>query len=218
MMPHHHPPDEILLDYAAGGAPEPMALLVATHLTFCPRCRRRIAGLEQIGGALLDAMEPAAVADVALDRMLRRLEGAEPAPAPAGNEPSAGALLPAPLGAYVGATGARPAWRRYSPRVAELRILPDFPGHATRPLRIGPGGSLPRHGHRGRETTAILTGGFRDERGEYRRGDVAVLEAGEIHRPLALDEGECICLVVNEAPIHFTGPLALLLNRILPTE
>ena len=32
MSPRHHPPDELILDYAAGGAPEPVAVLVATQV------------------------------------------------------------------------------------------------------------------------------------------------------------------------------------------
>ena len=39
-MASAHPTDDMLASYAAGAAPEGAALLVACHLTFCPRCRR----------------------------------------------------------------------------------------------------------------------------------------------------------------------------------
>jgi putative transcriptional regulator len=53
MPPVHHPPEELLLDYAAGSADEPTSLTLATHLTLCPECRDTVARFESVGGALL---------------------------------------------------------------------------------------------------------------------------------------------------------------------
>ena len=57
-VPVHHPSEARLLDYASGALPEPMALLIATHLALCPACRRTVAELEAVGGALLEALPP----------------------------------------------------------------------------------------------------------------------------------------------------------------
>ncbi|WP_332308091.1 zf-HC2 domain-containing protein, partial [Elstera litoralis] len=57
-MPHFHPPESLLIDYAAGTLPEAISLLVATHLTYCPTCRKEMAALEAVGGAMLDSLPP----------------------------------------------------------------------------------------------------------------------------------------------------------------
>ena len=78
---------------------EPMALLVATHLALCVRCRRAAKALEALGGALLNELEPTPLAADGLERVHARLEhdnGQDVAPAPgaaAGGEPD----LPEPL-------------------------------------------------------------------------------------------------------------------------
>jgi len=38
-MPAHHPGPEVLMDYASGALPEPVALLVATHASLCRECQ-----------------------------------------------------------------------------------------------------------------------------------------------------------------------------------
>ncbi|MBA3326136.1 MAG: zf-HC2 domain-containing protein [Rhodobacteraceae bacterium] len=48
-----HATPELLTAYADGSLSEGLSLLVASHLTFCPACRRRVARLEALGGALL---------------------------------------------------------------------------------------------------------------------------------------------------------------------
>ena len=97
-MPEHHLHLELLVDYAAGSAPEPVSLLVATHLTFCPSCRQHVARLEDVGGALLDGIEPVPVDSEALDRMLARLDKAEPSmPSVAGAAATATAAGVRPL-------------------------------------------------------------------------------------------------------------------------
>ena len=48
-----HAPNALIADYAAGALPPGMSLLVASHLTYCPACRDKVARLEALGGALL---------------------------------------------------------------------------------------------------------------------------------------------------------------------
>ena len=45
MIPTHHLSEALLLEHAAGTLPEPVALFAACHLTLCPVCRAREAGL-----------------------------------------------------------------------------------------------------------------------------------------------------------------------------
>ena len=78
----HHPTDETLGAYAAGTLDEGSALVVAAHVSLCPRCTAAVRGFEEVGGALLDRLQPSAMSGDALKRTLARLdEPAPPAPA-----------------------------------------------------------------------------------------------------------------------------------------
>jgi putative transcriptional regulator len=81
--------------------------------------------------------------------------------------------------------------------------------------RVRPGGSVPRHDHRGLEFTVVLRGSFSDEFGVYGPGDFLLREPGICHHPVAAENGECICLTVQEAPVRFTGLLWRCLNPLL---
>ena len=215
-MPVHHPVEEQLLDYAAGGAGEPAGLLVATHLALCAECRTQVRKLEAIGGALLDALPEAAPAAPAhaeaLAAVLARLDEPEPAPAmPAavdvGLDDETRRLVPTPLRAYLGASLKDLPWRHVARGLDEHELALDRPGFKTRLLRIRAGAAMPRHGHRGVESVLVLDGGFTDEIGSFVRGDVGVSDASIVHRPVADPDGDCLCLIVVEGRLRFPGLL-----------
>jgi putative transcriptional regulator len=213
--PVHHPPDELLLDYAAGATDEPTSLMLATHLTLCPECRDIVARLESVGGALLEEIEPAALAPDALDCLLARLDEQVPAPEP--HPPAVGGapgLMPEPLRGYVGDGLEAIRWKRVMRGVEQARIAVGGPGGnvKARLLRISPGIRIPRHTHAGTEMTLVLAGGFSDGDGRYLRGDFSFSDEKIDHSPVADEDGECICLTVTDAPLRLTGPLMRLLN------
>jgi putative transcriptional regulator len=220
-MPVHHLSDELLLDHATGSSPEPVALLVATHLALCPACREHEAELEAVGGALLDEIEPEAVEGGGLDALFARIEAAPAKETreadPAAVKPAASdtvPTLPRPLRDYVGGEVDALAWRKRG-KLSEARLLPGSRGGTVKLLRIPAGAMMPVHTHRGTELTLVLDGGFSDERGHYLRGDVAIADDDVTHRPRADDDGDCLCLTVTEAPVRLAGPLARFLNPFL---
>jgi putative transcriptional regulator len=213
--PVHHPSDELLLDYAAGSTDEPTSLMLATHLALCPGCRDTVARFESVGGALLEEIEPAALAPDALDYLLARLDEQVPASVP--RSPAVGGppgLMPEPLRSYVGAGLEAIRWKRVMRGVEQARIAVG--GHGgevkARLLRIRPGIRIPRHTHAGVEMTLVLAGGFSDGDGHYLRGDFSFSDGEVDHSPVADEDGECLCLTVTDAPLRLTGPLMRLLN------
>ena len=74
----HHPDEELLAAYAAGALDLGQRVAIATHLAACESCRGWVRAMEQVGGALISDMAPAALAEGALDRTLARID--EPAP------------------------------------------------------------------------------------------------------------------------------------------
>jgi putative transcriptional regulator len=215
MMPAHHPPEELLLDYAAGSADEPTALMLATHLALCPECRDAVARFESVGGAMLESIEPATVPPDALDSLLARLD--EPVPTPVTCSPAVGGpatRIPEPLRGYIGNDLEAIHWKRVMRGVEQAEISVGDPCGPikARLMRIRPGIRIPRHTHAGTEMTLVLAGGFSDGGGHYLRGDLSFSDGEVDHSPVADEDGECICLTVTDAPLRLTGPLMRLLN------
>lgn len=211
-MPHHHLPEEFLAAYASGGAPESVALAVASHASLCPGCAARISTMEELGGLLLERGPTAPPADDALDRILSRLaEPAGPTPAKPASIGPANDVFPRPLQHYL---AGRPRFRTLLPGVGVVD-LPVGPGTA-RIVRFPPGLIIPVHGHGGDELTLVLAGGIDDGGLHFERGDVAVRCPGEEHEQTIAGGADCIALVVNQGPLlprTLKGRLLKLLSR-----
>jgi putative transcriptional regulator len=217
-LPTHHLSDEWLVDYAAGAAPEPVALLVATHLAYCPTCRAANARLEAVGGALLDEIAPASLSDGAWARVAAALdEGASYAAAPAAPAPaSTNAALPAPLRRYAPDGLAHLRWSRIGVHAGRVLLpCPVVDGYQAALLKIDAGRAFVHHAHRGEELLVVLEGDFADQTGRYQVGDVAIYDEAVAHRPIAGSAGACICLALSSAPIRMTGFFTRLLNPFL---
>ncbi|MGD1879837.1 MAG: ChrR family anti-sigma-E factor [Kiloniellaceae bacterium] len=211
-MPAYHPGPELLMDYASGALPEPVSLLVATHVSLCRGCQAEVARLEALGGVLFDELDGEPLGAGALDRALARLELPESLEAAPAAKPKGDRSLPRPLGDYLEGDLESLPWKNRG-SVAEVELLSGHSGIRTRLLRIKAGTALPQHTHEGTEYTLLLAGGFSDAEAHYqRRGDVAVADTSVDHRPVA-DAGEdCLCLAVTDAPLRLTGPVARYFN------
>ena len=192
--PRHHPAESILTDYAAGNLPEGYALVVATHLSMCDRCRAAAGAVEALGGAVLEALDPVPMTARAQDAMAIRLPEPEARPAAPG--------LPLPLASYVGADG--PRWRRIGGGARQMR-LPVGGEANVRLLSIPAGAAMPHHGHRGIELTLVIKGAFRDGEDRFGPGDMEVAGMEDDHAPVAELGEDCICLAATDAPLRLSG-------------
>lgn len=222
--PSHHPAADALLDYAAGAASEAASVMIASHLALCPACRAEVARLEALGGAMLEDLPPTPLAATDIDSLLARLDRLDAATPPAtarAATPPASILIPRPLRDYlgdmnVGGDLAGLPWRKLGGGVDEIEI-PQAAGRGEhlRLLRIKAGNAVPRHTHHGNEMVMVLTGGFTDASGHYRRGDLGVSDASIDHTPVADSDTDCVCLSFTDAPLRFTGPIGWILNRFV---
>ena len=204
-----HVPNELLVDYAAGSMPEPVALAVATHIWFCDLCRDRVAALEGIGGVLIDDLAAEeGIDDDELDAVMIRLDEITP---PDVTAPGPGDVA-GPLRSYVGPSMATLKWRHLGGALDEHRIDHGVHGYRTSLLRIKPGRKMPSHVHSGQEISVILSGSYSDNRGQYTAGDFVLEDQTHEHSPIAGSDEPCICLAVLDAPLKFTGRLSRILN------
>ncbi|MEW6147045.1 MAG: hypothetical protein AB1745_03595 [Pseudomonadota bacterium] len=70
----HHPPEELLAEFAAGNLEEAHQLVVGVHVAGCTRCARFVRALEQLAGAALEEVEPVPTAPDAFDRIMSRID------------------------------------------------------------------------------------------------------------------------------------------------
>ncbi|MCA8884887.1 MAG: ChrR family anti-sigma-E factor [Rhodobacteraceae bacterium] len=212
-MVMHHIPDEYLMAYSAGILPESFSLVVASHVSLSDDSRARLEAFDAVGGAVLETVAPGEVTDDSLAATLALIGGAPPDPAPAA-APVATGIFPGPLQAYVGGDVDTVAWRPIG-KGARQAILVSGESASVRLLYIPSGIAMPDHGHHGTEMTLVLQGAFRDESGEFHRGDIELADASDQHTPVAIGPTPCICLTATDARLRFKTLLPRLAQPFL---
>ncbi|NJL07284.1 MAG: transcriptional regulator [Methylacidiphilales bacterium] len=204
--------DALLADYAAGALRSTMSVLVEAHLELSPVNRRFVHDLEAVGGMLLDEAPPVAIADrdarlaaILADDTPRVSIRARP-------RPPADPVLPGSLRRFIGRPFSEIAWKSKLPGLKECH-LDSEDGEASL-LWIRAGQAMPSHTHTGLEAVLVLKGGFIDIDGHYVRGDIAVADESTDHKPVADDDEDCICFVVEEGHVKLTGLLGRIFQRI----
>ena len=200
----HHLDDATLMSFAAGSLPNALAAVAAAHVAMCPHCRRELRMLERIGGALVSALTPATL--VRVQPAMPEMIALPPAPiaTAAGN-------VPAPLTQLIGGNLDEVRWRWIGLGLWH-RPLQTSSGGSLQLIKAGPGATVPEHTHGGSEITLVLRGALIDSTGRYEPGDVADVDEGIEHMPVADAEAGCICVIANEQPTRFRGLLARLMQ------
>ncbi|MDB5479596.1 MAG: anti-ECFsigma factor, ChrR [Caulobacteraceae bacterium] len=195
MIPQHHPTETLLVDYGTGALDRNARLVVAGHLGVCESCRRVVAEIEELGGALLAALAPAPLQPDALDMALARIE--RPAPvAITSTAPNDWIAVPWEV---IEAARTRRRWAAPGVWVAPIA---RGPGKARGYLLgIAAGMGVPRHTHRGAEMICVLKGAYRDGDALHRPGDFAWNDETVEHQPRITSDGECVCLVAAGGPL-----------------
>ncbi|MBB6251859.1 ChrR family anti-sigma-E factor [Nitrospirillum iridis] len=208
--PTHHPDAELLARYAAGTLDHGPALIVATHLDFCPACRRHVRKWEALGGALLDTLPPAIMAPDALERTLARLTtGARTSPTASATTAGDPGLPPALRRERLA------PWRFVAPGISGRAVQVDpAQGYKVMLFRVKAGMSIPMHGHRGLEYTCVIDGAFGDSLGHFGPGDMIAVDAAVDHEPtVSRQDGDCLCLIAVRGRLRIHS----LLGRLAQT-
>jgi putative transcriptional regulator len=201
-----HATPDLLAGYADGSLSDGMCLAVASHLTFCPRCRDKVSRLEEIGGALMAGTEPVDPPAGCLERALDRLDAPEPP------DRDDFGPLPRPLRRRLATPLCSLRWRILLPGLSLCRL--DGFADDVSMLRARPGLRIPAHAHTALEATVVLAGRMRDRGRVYGRGDLALADEHDDHHPEVVGPEPCLCLVVLRGPVRFTGRLGPVLNRL----
>lgn len=196
MSPHHHPTEELLLDYATGALVGGARLVLTVHLGSCPICARAVNEAEAVGGMLLSGLPPVALNLDALALALARIERPANFTSSVIQQREDWISVPAEV---LCAARDRRRWAAPGVWVASVSTGPA----AARGYLLGvaAGMSVPRHTHRGQELVCVLKGAYRDGETLHRPGDFACSDEAVDHRPVITADGECVCLVAAEGPL-----------------
>ncbi len=208
-MAQHHPSSDIVAEYACGSATPGMSLLIAAQTTGEPSIRERARVIEGIGGMLLATEDAAEMSVDALDRTLEALDA--PLAEMAANDRTG--PIPAVVLDQIGMSYDDIPWRFMLPGVSGYDFE-GFEGEHVSLLRAKPGAKVPKHTHAGTEATLVLQGALSDDGIVYSKGDVAINDESDDHRPEIVGDEICICLIVREGDLKFTGRLSRILNVI----
>ncbi|MGV6806594.1 MAG: ChrR family anti-sigma-E factor [bacterium] len=224
-MANHHPSLEMLTDFASGGLRPSHALPVAAHLEFCESCRRQLDKLNGVGGNLLEAQQQgvgqpdtmAALKHRVMSSITDEPQESGETHSPVKNDVKAGqqGSLPRCLEQFTAGGYQNLSWAQITPSMRIANLCKDRDGALIALSKVKPGGKMPHHRHTGDELTMVLEGSFSDESGVYREGDFVMRGSGDHHKPTVTRDRECICLMVLDAPIQFTGVFTRWLNPLL---
>jgi putative transcriptional regulator len=211
----HHLDHATLVSYGAGTLHSGLSLVVKAHLEFCSSCRKAAMAADEIGGSFLSNQGEVEVSDSSRSAVIDRIQTATLHRLPVAR--SAVSEVPRALQDVLGTSDLDSLkWQKTGPGVAMYK-LPKQKGEEGffGLLRIAPNHKLPDHGHGGTELTLILRGSYQDEMGHFSRGDVADLDESVSHQPVVPEDGECICVVANDAPTRFHSWPARLVQRFI---
>jgi putative transcriptional regulator len=213
--PCFHPDQFMLSDYAAGSLQGAFALPLAVHLEYCEQCRTETGQLQEVGARLFEELDPVPVSDDAFEQVLRQIDSVEAHPLPVARDITpADPSLPRVLQSLIPSGLDALQWKRIgSLRSSRLRF--GDPAREVALQHISAGGKILEHGHRGTEVTVVINGSFSDHDGCYRAGDFLVRGPEDIHRPVAAQDADCLCLAVLEAPIRLEGWVGRLANPFM---
>ncbi len=216
-MIRHHPSPELLTDYASGAMQLSHSLGVATHLEMCDSCRRKLHHLTEIGSHYFSFSTPQTPVenDDDLKRKVLDLLDDEEHDEKVLETNSSDTEFSQSLKSILNKGYDSLDWSRVSPSIKVATLLHDKDGTQIALSRTQPGGKMPHHSHTGDEITVVLEGSFSDEEGLYSKGDFVFRNAKDRHSPVVTNDAECICLMVLDAPIQFTGFFTSWLNPLL---
>lgn len=224
-MINHHPDENLLTEYASGSLATAVSLVVCAHLQACPHCRQRVEHLNKLGAAILTQSVAEPVQADTFAQLMERIRN-QKIPEAEQKSPMSSVLhatyandpllkhVPKVIAKLLPSDG-RLKWQRASSSLKTARLTTGQQDYEVAFQRISSGGKVVEHDHRGLEVTLVLHGSFSDEDGVYSAGDFLVRTPGEVHRPTATQNEDCLCISVVEAPVKVTGLIGKIINPFL---
>lgn len=219
-----HPSLDMLIDYSSGGLSLSHSLAISTHLDQCPQCREQVKRLNMLGAEMFSENTEMPASDHTSSqkmsslksRLMDTINAQEEAPKSSVSAvPDALKHIPATLRRYIPEGYEKLKWVNLTPSFKLATLTNESSGEQVALSYIKAGAAMPYHTHTGDEITLVLSGAFSDEGGLYRQGDFICRGSDDQHQPRVTKDADCICLIVLDSPIEFTGWFSRLFNPIM---
>ena len=207
------PDTEMLVEFSAGVLGPAESICVSAHLHFCSKCRETLLQLDQLGSKLLADTETDDVGIKSFDDVMNKIDSLDEVPKE--DDPSSEVHFAPVVDRLMKFNLESLKWKKLSSSVDTARLETGQEKFEVSLHKICAGGKAPVHDHQGLEYTVVLKGSFSDERSVYTEGDFILRKPGQPHQPIGAQNGECICLSAQSAPIKLAGPFGFIMNRWL---
>lgn len=206
----------LLMEYASGCLDEAQALIVATHMTLSPPARKIVAEYESIGGSMLkDCCGEVAMKSDALKSVMDRIEkmGGPESCTEKLKKKCGDKNLPTCLAGHM----EKNTWREETAGLHSIHVKTTCCGYTARLVKMAPDFSMEVQVHPTKNTLAvILEGTVSGGNTVFRRGDLAILEKGNVY-PLRADTRDgVICFVVKPAQSRFRQWASKIFSKFCP--
>ena len=210
------PETEMLVEFSAGVLGPAESICVSAHLHFCSKCRETLLQLDQLGAKLMSEGDGGEQTAKSFEEVMNKIEYIdESSTGQTATHMESGVHFAPVVDQLMKYNSESLKWKKLSSSVDMARLDTGQDKFEVSLHKICAGGKAPVHDHQGLEYTVVLKGSFSDERSVYREGDFILREPGQPHQPIGAQNGECICLSAQSAPIKLTGPFGFFMNKWL---
>lgn len=212
----HHPGISLLELYCDGSLTAEIAVLVASHLEYCPHCQQLCRDIEADQAWQLSQAQTSVATEPQWQQMFEQIT-ASAAPVTPKLRPADSVLDVGPYQFRIPRTLQHLAVKRSKwlniGGIASCKLPSGEPHHLSL-LLIDKNTDVPRHTHHGLEMTLVLAGEIVDEAGRYVPGDLIINTPDETHKPRNISDQPCLCLSVLSAPLQFKEGVTRWLNPL----
>ncbi len=234
-------PSDYVTEYVATTLDAPKALMITCQRSMCLDAAHEIEMQEEIATTMMLNGEDAALSDGFFSRVLEQIsqktapqkqppktplkkaalnrenlnKADGPKPVQIANDltPKSPLMnkLPKPLADFMGEKAIH--WSFLASGIESMPLWFGERGERLSLLKIKGGFPMPGHDHIGEAWSLVLSGSYYVDSTQYSRGDLHVQDEHYTHIPFVYPGKDCICLMLNEAPVN---PMKLLDEVLKP--
>ncbi|WP_412470191.1 MULTISPECIES: cupin domain-containing protein [unclassified Halobacteriovorax] len=218
----YHPGIDLIKKYESGELDAGLGLLVKTHLNGCEACRMQAASeLEKQADEFFHSSSHVKLtqedSDDIFNNLFNSIEASEPKlkkPAPGPSKISFHNkvfTLPDTL-SFI--SDKEIHWKEFGQNSAVAQVTSGKAGGLFF-IYLGPGETIPKHGHHGREYSYVLDGYYSSDGHKLETGDFSTFEESDTHEPSTTSEDGCLVISWVENRLNFLHGVFAPLNRLL---